>query len=154
MKSIPYRRLGLNLLYRQMEREMKKIQIWIPLLLLTMSSCTLNASNEQSDRASETNSSYLGEMVASYYGAGDQTNAVTASGERFDPQKFTAAHTTLPFGTQLKVRNPENGKFVIVRVNDRGPFKKGRDIDLTKGAATALGLTNKGVSKVEVSMVE
>lgn len=64
---------------------------------------------------------------------------MTASGERFNPAAMTAAHKTLPFNTNVLVTNPRNGKSVTVRINDRGPYVKGREIDLSKAAANALG---------------
>lgn len=90
-----------------------------------------------------------GTMVASWYGPkfhGKQT----ANTEIFNELAYTAAHKTLPFGTMLRVKNPRNGKQVIVRINDRGPYIDGRDIDLSKGAAIALGMVEKGVIRVEV----
>ncbi|OCW56088.1 septal ring lytic transglycosylase RlpA family protein [Hoeflea olei] len=72
----------------------------------------------------------------------------TASGERMDPAKLTAAHPRLRFGTRVKVTNPRNGKSVVVRINDRGPFVKGRIIDVSKAAAGHLGMINSGVAKV------
>ena len=63
----------------------------------------------------------------------------TASGERANPQALTAAHRTLPFGTRVKVTNKRNGRTVVVRINDRGPFKRGRIIDVTPAAAQRLG---------------
>lgn len=72
----------------------------------------------------------------------------TASGERMNPALLTAAHRTLPFGTKLKVVNQRNGKAVMVRVNDRGPFVKGRVLDLSKAAARALGFVGAGHTKV------
>ena len=75
--------------------------------------------------------------MASYYKSGSRT----ANGERFNPHGLTAAHRTLPFGTRVLVTNLRNGKSVVVRINDRGPFSKGRVIDLSLGAATVVGLT-------------
>jgi rare lipoprotein A len=72
----------------------------------------------------------------------------TASGERMNPAKLTAAHKTLPFGTKLKVTNPKNGKSVVVRINDRGPFIKGRSLDLSKAAAQRIGIIARGHGKV------
>lgn len=80
--------------------------------------------------------------TASWYERGK----VTASGERFVPSNMTAAHRTLPFGTRLKVTH--KGKSVVVTINDRGPFIKGRGLDLSKGAARKLGMVDKGVAKV------
>ena len=72
----------------------------------------------------------------------------TASGERMDPSKLTAAHPLLRFGTRVEVVNPRNGKTVVVRINDRGPFVKGRIIDVSKAAAGHLGMIRAGVAKV------
>ncbi|WP_299869571.1 septal ring lytic transglycosylase RlpA family protein [uncultured Hoeflea sp.] len=72
----------------------------------------------------------------------------TASGERMDPSKLTAAHPKLRFGTKVEVVNPRNGKSVTVRINDRGPFIKGRVIDLSKAAAGRIGIIRSGVAKV------
>lgn len=68
----------------------------------------------------------------------------TASGQPFDPEGMTAAHRTLPFGTKLTVTNPRTGKSVDVVVNDRGPFTRGLHLDLSRGAARAIGLTGTG----------
>ncbi|WP_184873298.1 septal ring lytic transglycosylase RlpA family protein [Mesorhizobium sangaii] len=72
----------------------------------------------------------------------------TASGERMNPALMTAAHRTLPFGTTLKVINRQNGRSVVVRINDRGPFVKSRMIDLSKAAACQLGFLNPGRTSV------
>jgi rare lipoprotein A len=68
----------------------------------------------------------------------------TASGERMNPSAMTAAHRSLPFGTKVKVVNRKNGKSIVVRINDRGPFIKGRIIDVSKGAAQKLGFIRSG----------
>lgn len=81
---------------------------------------------------------------ASYYGS--ESGSRTASGARFNPMGLTAAHRTLPFGTKLKVTHA--GRSVVVTVNDRGPFIRGRVLDLSKGAARAIGLTGRGVGHV------
>ncbi len=72
----------------------------------------------------------------------------TASGERMNPSDLTAAHRTLPFGSKVKVTNQRNGKAVVVRINDRGPFIKGRVIDLSKGAASRLGFVGAGHTNI------
>lgn len=72
----------------------------------------------------------------------------TASGERMNPKKLTAAHRELGFGTRLKVVNKRNGKTVVVRINDRGPFAKGRVLDLSRAAARRLGFVNAGTARV------
>jgi rare lipoprotein A len=79
-------------------------------------------------------------IVASYYWEGHHT----ASGERFDPNGLTAAHRTLPFGTQLTVTNPKTGTSVVVVINDRGPFVPGVSLDLSLGAAKVLGMRGTG----------
>ena len=79
---------------------------------------------------------------ATWYRAGRKT----ANGEKFDPHGMTAAHKKLPFNTMVRVTNPENGKSILVRINDRGPFTKGRDLDLAMGAAKAIDM--KGTSKL------
>lgn len=93
-----------------------------------------------------------GVMVASWYGPKFHGRK-TASGEIFDMYKFTAAHKTLPFGTRLRVTNPENGRSVVVKINDRGPFVRGRDIDLSYAAARKIGLLQKGTSRVYVEFL-
>jgi rare lipoprotein A (peptidoglycan hydrolase) len=79
-------------------------------------------------------------IISAFYWEGSHT----ASGARFDPDAMTAAHRTLPFGTRLMVLNPRNGKFVTVTINDRGPFTKGVSLDLSRGAARAIGLQGTG----------
>ena len=88
--------------------------------------------------------------LASWYGPGFE-GALTASGEVFDPYGYTAAHKTLPLGTQLSVSYA--GRTVQVTVNDRGPYSGGRDLDLSQGAAEAIGLTHSGVDWVEYHVV-
>lgn len=90
--------------------------------------------------------------IASYYGPGFQGKK-TASGERFDMNDLTAAHKTLPFNTKVRVTNVENNKSVIVRINDRGPFKKGRVIDLSQAAAKKIGLIITGAAKVKLEII-
>ena len=87
---------------------------------------------------------------ASWYKMGK----VTANGERFNPNGLTAAHRTLPFGTKVKVKNLRNGKSVVVRINDRGPFIKGRVIDLALGAAKQIGLHRTGTARVSLTIVK
>lgn len=94
-------------------------------------------------------SSLLESGMASWYGSAFQGRR-TASGERFDMNQLTAAHKTLPLGTVVQVRNPLNGKTVDVTINDRGPFIKGRVIDLSYRAALALGIVQSGKQPVEV----
>jgi len=86
---------------------------------------------------------------ASYYGAQFQGRP-TASGERFDNGQLTAAHRTLPFGTKVRVTNLSNGRSVVVRVNDRGPYARGRIIDLSRAAARRIDMVRAGVARVRV----
>ncbi|MEH3145939.1 MAG: septal ring lytic transglycosylase RlpA family protein [Methylobacterium frigidaeris] len=85
---------------------------------------------------------------ASWYASGSRT----ASGERFNPNGLTAAHRSLPFGTRVRVVNQTNGRAIVVRINDRGPFAHGRVIDLSRGSARAIGMT--GVSRVALTVVD
>jgi len=89
---------------------------------------------------------------ASYYGA-RFAGRRTANGEIFNPRRLTAAHRTLPFGTKVKVTNRRNGKSVIVRINDRGPFHGNRVIDLSKEAARRIGLVHSGHGPVELALL-
>ncbi|WP_245893614.1 septal ring lytic transglycosylase RlpA family protein [Sphingobacterium gobiense] len=86
---------------------------------------------------------------ASYYG-GKFHGRTTASGERFNQNAMTAAHRTLPFGTKVTVKNLNNGKQVVVKINDRGPSSKLRMIDLSQGAAKKIGMIQAGVVPVEL----
>jgi len=92
-------------------------------------------------------------MTASYYGE-DFHGKRTSSGEIFDMYGMTAAHKTLPLGTVLKVTYIPTGRSVVVKVNDRGPFVPGRDLDLSYGAALKIGLVRDGVGKVKVAVIK
>jgi rare lipoprotein A len=95
---------------------------------------------------------HLGEGEASFYGyelAGNRT----ASGERFNPKALTAAHRTLPLGTKLRVTNKTNGKSVIVRINDRGPFVKRRLIDVSLAAAQQINMVRAGKAAVSLELL-
>jgi len=91
--------------------------------------------------------------VASYYGK-EHHGRKTANGEIFDMTKLTAAHRSLPFGSQVKVTNLSNQRSVIVRINDRGPYYKGRIIDLSQAAAERLEMLTVGIAKVKVEVLE
>lgn len=95
----------------------------------------------------------IGTGVASYYGA-RFAGRRTANGERFNPREMTAAHKTLPFGTRVRVVNPRNGSEVVVRINDRGPFVRGRTIDLSRAAAEEIGIVRAGHGTVELHIVD
>lgn len=87
--------------------------------------------------------------IASYYWQGQRT----ATGERFNPGGLTAAHRTLPFGTVVRVTNQRNGSSVHVRINDRGPYVRGRVIDLSRAAAHRIGMASAGLAPVTVQVV-
>ena len=93
-----------------------------------------------------------GTMKASWYGPKFH-GKLTANGEVYNQMALTAAHKSLKFGTLLKVTNTKNGRSVIVRINDRGPYIEGRDLDLSKGAAIELGMLSKGVARVKIEEV-
>jgi rare lipoprotein A len=88
--------------------------------------------------------------LASFYSHGGQTS----SGEKFNPGDLTAAHRTLPFGTRVRVTSLATGRSVTVRVNDRGPYVRGRAIDVSSSAAKTLGITRQGVAKVKLDVVQ
>ena len=90
---------------------------------------------------------------ASWYGK-DFDGKKTANGERFDSEAMTAAHPNLPFGSVVRVVNPRNGKFEIVRINDRGPYQEGREIDVSHGVAQKIGLIHSGVSQVRLELMQ
>jgi rare lipoprotein A len=94
------------------------------------------------------NSSSYG--VASFY----TEDEWTANGERFNTHAMTAAHPTLPFGTRLRVTNVSNGRSVVVRINDRGPYVPGRVVDLSEQAAETLGMVERGIVKVKLDVVQ
>ena len=88
--------------------------------------------------------------LASFYNEDEWT----ASGERFNTRAMTAAHPTLPFGTKLRVTNVTNGRSVVVRINDRGPYVPGRVVDLSESAAESLGMVERGIVKVKLDVVQ
>jgi len=100
----------------------------------------------ETEKAYRTTGSQSG--MASYYGS--ESGSQTASGARFNPSAMTAAHRTLPFGTKVRVTNKNNGRSVIVTINDRGPFIRGRIIDLSTAAAGVIGMKGAGVARVTV----
>ena len=91
--------------------------------------------------------------IASYYGE-EFHGKPTASGEIFDMHKQSAAHRTYPLGTRARVTNLQNGKSVVVKINDRGPFVSGRIMDLSYGAAQALGFVDQGTARVKIEVLE
>jgi rare lipoprotein A (peptidoglycan hydrolase) len=94
-----------------------------------------------------------GTQVASWYGPGF-VGHTTSTGEHYNPNELTAASKTLPLGSRVRVTNPDNGRSVVVRINDRGPFIRGRSLDLSHRAAQQIGLTGKGVGRVQVASAD
>jgi rare lipoprotein A len=119
---------------------LKSITISATVMLLV--TCFAGSSYASSYGYAAPGDGYL--IRASYYSSGYRT----ASGEHFNPNGFTAAHRTLPFGTRLSVTNPVNGRTVVVRINDRGPFVRGVSLDLARGAAFALGMRGNGTVRI------
>jgi rare lipoprotein A len=93
-----------------------------------------------------------GIMKASWYGPRFH-GRITANGEKYDQMAFTAAHKKMKFGTLLRISNPKNNKSVVVRINDRGPYIPGRQLDLSKAAAMELEMVEKGVAKLKVEEI-
>ncbi len=108
-----------------------------------------SADGARSPDGSRDSAGVLEKGLASWYGSKFHGRR-TASGERYDRHAMTAAHRTLPFGTRVRVRSVVTGKEVVVRINDRGPFKRSRVIDLSQAAFNALGLQGRGVTQVEL----
>ena len=94
----------------------------------------------------------LGSGVASYFSR-EMAGNRTASGERCDPEELTAAHRTIPFGSMVRVTNLSSGRSVIVRINDRGPFRGSRIIDISHAAARAIGLDRLGTGRVALTLL-
>lgn len=122
-----------------------RIQALAILLVLGLFSCKTSSSPAGKGNAKITTDTGM----ASFY-ANKHNGKKTASGERYQSNKLTAAHKTLPFGTIVKVTNLSNGKTVDVRINDRGPFARGRIIDLSRSAAKKIDMINAGVTKVKL----
>jgi rare lipoprotein A len=122
----------------------------VSLIAATLGACGQSSviANKSELRASMTTGESYG--LASFYSQGRRT----ASGEKFDPHDLTAAHRTLPFGTRIRVTNLTTGQAVTVRVNDRGPFVRGRALDVSSSAAKVLGMTRQGVAKVKLDVVQ
>lgn len=115
----------------------------------TLPSDTAEMNDDEEDDSPDVDESPLETGLASWYGQRFHRRR-TASGELFDMNAMTAAHRTLAFGTRICVRNRETGKGVVVRVNDRGPHVANRIVDLSRGAAMALGVHSLGLKAVDV----
>jgi len=117
------------------------------LIFFTVLDCSIVPVKKESNWAGYTESG-----KASYYAMAFQLKK-TASGELYDKAKMTAAHRKLPFGTKVKVTNTENNKCVIVRINDRGPFVKGRIVDLSGSAFSSIADLDAGIIDVEIEVI-
>lgn len=112
-----------------------------------------NKSEEKDEAQKELSSSFYQIGKASYY-SNKFNGRKTASGEIYNSKLYTAAHRSLPFGTKVKVTNLKNGKFVIVKINDRGALRGGRVIDVSRAAAKKLGMIREGVVRVKIEIVK
>jgi rare lipoprotein A len=122
-------------------------------LLLTVSAAAQDAEITNDNAVEIDQETEIGGGMASYYGnelAGNRT----ASGERFDPGQLTAAHRSLPFGSMVRVTNTSNGDSVVVRINDRGPFSRGRIIDVSQAAAREIGMHRSGTARVKLALLD
>lgn len=126
------------------------MQTFSKLLVAAALSLSLSAPTIVSAHEVKATSTLAG--VASWYGPGFH-GRLTANGERYDMNGMTAAHKTLKFGTKVRVTNKNNGKSVVVRINDRGPYADKRIIDLSKGAANAIGMIASGTASVSVEVL-
>ena len=127
---------------------MKKRFLLCVIALVSAGAC----SSRQPPRAPDTPPPRVDEGLASWYGL-EEAGRATASGEAMAPEKLTAAHKTLPFGSLVRVTDLDTGKHVEVIINDRGPFVGGRIIDLSFAAARDLGIVDKGVARVRIEVI-
>jgi len=128
------------------------------IILLCLTACSPHAiyltnDAEKSSKHGQFPTTKTTHFVCSFY-ADKFHGRTTSNGETFDMYKFTAAHKTLPFNTKLRVINEDNGKSVVVRINDRGPFIKGRDLDLSFAAAQKIGLIPYGVKRLKIEFLK
>jgi rare lipoprotein A len=120
--------------------------------VLAATSCLSPRNAEQTRNIKTQDLLFVESGKASFY-AESFEGKKTANGEEYDPEEFTAAHPSLPFGTLLLVKRKSSSRFVLVRVNDRGPFRGGRKIDLSRAAAAKLGILLRGVSPVDIFII-
>ena len=134
---------------------MKKLLTVLMILTMSLSSiaATKKTATKKATSKKTTASKTYQTGIASFYG-GKWHGRKTANGEIFNTNSLTAAHKTLPFNTRVKVTNLSNGKSVIVRINNRGPYIKGRIIDLSTAAFTSIESRNKGITRVKLEIVK
>jgi len=121
-------------------------------LLLTVSAAAQEAQTNNETAAEVEQATEIDGGMASYY-SDELAGNRTASGERFDPDELTAAHRSLPFGSLVRVTNVANGDSVVVRINDRGPFSRGRVIDISHAAARQIGMHRSGTARVKLALL-
>lgn len=121
-------------------------------LLVLLAGCAGHAPHPAPTPGSATATGYHAEGQASWYGSRHHGRR-TASGERFDMHALSAAHRSLPFGSKVKVTNLHNRRSVVVRINDRGPYARGRIIDLSRAAAERIGMLKSGTAPVRVERI-
>jgi len=133
-------------MFKTLKKTRERVNIKMKKLMITMTAffVLLFTVNEKTEAAQH--------GIASYY-ANFFNGRRTANGEIFSNNKVTAAHKTLPLGTKVKVTNKTNGKSIVVRINDRGPYVRGRVIDLSRKAFTKIGNVNKGLLDVKVEVL-
>ncbi len=152
MKSGPQR--GLNTM--NLTRNFKSVALAIAGVILIPSCATTGSANTK-PVTHPSDSQYAIQSVqrgkASWYSVSTNSGSRTASGQRLSNHAATAAHKTLPMGTLVRVTNESNGKFEVMKITDRGPFVKGRIIDVTLGAAERLGFASRGVAVVRVEVL-
>jgi rare lipoprotein A (peptidoglycan hydrolase) len=153
-------RLGPGTLFSMMMRKRHNMRrfihilytffLWIPVMFLAAQSidAPLVARSNEPVKPLKT---WVGN--ASWYG-NNFDGKKTANGEEFDSEALTAAHPNLPFGSIVRVVNTRNGKFEVVRINDRGPYQEGREIDVSYRVARKIGLTHAGVTKVRLELMQ
>jgi len=146
---------GLNHERMRHEKYYFKKTLFAALIGITFSTVGLQNNGLAVEQTNNTHTSTISvtEGKASFY-AGQFHGRKTANGETFNMAQLTAAHPSLPFGTWVRVTNLRNGKDVVVRINDRGPFVKGRVIDLSAGAAKEIGILKTGVVQVKLEALK
>lgn len=128
---------------------MRLYRLLLPPALIGLAACATQPPPPPAQTPFAAEPSFTQTGLASFYGRAHD-GKTTANGDRFDPQGFTAAHRSLAFGTLVRVTNLENGQTVTVKITDRGPFVRGRIIDVSLAAALALGMVDKGVTRVRL----
>ena len=120
--------------------------------LASILATSANATTRTRHFSNHSESSHQLVGIASFYG-GWHAGRLTANGERFNPDALTCAHKTLPLGSNLRVTNTENGKEVVLRLTDRGPYIRGRIVDLSERAAKVLGFHERGLAHVSIEVI-